>query len=142
MALRFEPRRFFLKGKVTKQTSYKHSICQVEILYYFNHSYLLYWLSLFISKIKLYLFIFTSVVSRTWFLLLCDHVDILIYFLSYIIQHCPDIIWIKYILEQVILKAVSPLIICYFSSNNNNNNNEGFYIALKLRKYWYQSALQ
>ena len=25
---------------------------------------------------------------------------------------------------------------------NNNNNNEGFYIALKLRKYWYQSALQ
>ena len=27
-------------------------------------------------------------------------------------------------------------------SFNNNNNNEGFYIALKLRKYWYQSALQ
>ena len=25
---------------------------------------------------------------------------------------------------------------------NNNNNNKGFYIALKLRKYWYQSALQ
>ena len=30
----------------------------------------------------------------------------------------------------------------YNTSDNNNNNNEGFYIALKLRKYWYQGALQ